>query len=199
MQQRDKEVDKPLIVISIRNIISALGLDVNDQHLIGTPERVARMYMELCYGLTADAGRRVDELFKSVFASENREMVIFRPIRSFSMCPHHLLPVEYTSYAGYIANGKVIGMSKIPRLFKLLSARPVIQEDLTQQVGKILMEKLQPKGVMVVMHGRHSCMRCRGVHEDGVVVTTSYVDGIFRDTTERAREEFLSLSGAMQF
>lgn len=175
----------------MRNIISALGLDVNDQHLTGTPERVARTYMELCYGNTREGKDRANDLFKSVFDSANREMVVVKNIKSVSLCPHHLLPVEYTSFAGYIADGRVIGISKIPRLFKLMSARPIIQEDLTQEVGKVLMDKLQPKGVMVVMKGSHACMRVRGVHEAGEVVT-SYVDGIFVDNKLGSREEFLS-------
>lgn len=191
LRGKKREIDKPLIVISMRNIIAALGMDPNDQHLIGTPERMARMYMELCYGSTKEGKDRANEVFKSVFDSTTREMIVVKNIKSVSLCPHHLLPVEYTSFAGYIANGKVIGISKIPRLFKLLSARPIIQEDLTQEIGKVMMERLQPKGVMVVMKGQHACMRVRGVHEAGEVVT-SFVDGIFVDNKLGSREEFLS-------
>ena len=188
----EPEINKGLIAISVANIIQALGLDVEDQHLKGTPERVARTYMELCYGLTTDAHKRINHVFNSVFKSKNEEMITTRRIKSVSLCPHHLLPVEYTSCIGYVPNGFVIGLSKLPRLFKLMSARPIIQEDLTQEIGNALVAKLKPKGVMVVMNGNHACMRCRGVLADGADVITSFVHGVFRDPKEKARDEFLA-------
>jgi len=184
--------DKPLLAITVRDLLKALKLDQTGQHFIGTPERVARMYMELCYGLTPEAERRKKHIFHSIFDSENEEMVTIRKIRSVSLCPHHLLPVEYKSFMGYVPRKKVIGLSKVPRLFKLMSSRPIIQEDLTQEIGRALVEHLEPKGVGVVMVGVHACMRCRGVLEDGADVITSFVDGVFRDPKEKARDEFLT-------
>jgi len=187
-----QEINKALIAISVSNIIQALGLNVEDQHLKGTPERVARTYMELCYGLTSDAKKRINHVFNSVFRSANEEMITTRKIKSVSLCPHHLLPVEYTSCVGYVPDLYVIGLSKLPRLFKLMSARPIIQEDLTQEIGVALVKNLKPKGVMVVMRGMHACMRCRGVLADGADVITSFVSGVYRDPKEKARDEFLS-------
>lgn len=184
--------DKPLLAIAVRNLLGALKIDQASQHFIGTPERVARMYMELCYGLTSEAERRKKHIFHSIFDSENEEMVTIRNMRSVSLCPHHLLPVEYKSFMGYVPDKRVIGLSKVPRLFKLMSSRPIIQEDLTQEIGVALVKNLKPKGVGVVMIGVHACMRCRGVLEDGADVVSSFVSGVFRDPKEKARDEFLT-------
>ena len=120
-------------------------------------------------------------------------MVIIKDIHTYSMCPHHLLPVEMIIHVGYVPKGKVLGLSKIPRLVELYARRPVLQEQLAVDIADSMMYYLKPLGVAVVIKGRHYCMIMRGVQKRESWTITSCVRGVFRDPKEKARDEFLKL------
>jgi GTP cyclohydrolase I len=147
------------------------------------------MYEELMRGYDKD---ETVAIVSHVFESDNDEMVVIPSIDAVSLCPHHLLPILYTAHVGYIPNGHVIGLSKIPRLVKHLAAKPVIQEDLVGEIALELYKALAPTGVMVVLDGQHACMRARGIREKDSVTRTSKTVGVFQ-TDAAAKAEFLAL------
>jgi len=180
------------IETAITNIIDALGLDRNDPNLIGTPKRVAKAYKEIFAGLE-DTEAKANTILSRTFPSNNNQMVIVDNIKVYSMCPHHLLPVECTIHIGYVPDGMVIGLSKLARIAELYASQPILQEDLAEKIASSISEKLKPRGVMVVIIGKHYCMVMRGVNKRESATTTSYVEGCFRDPSEGSREEFLRL------
>lgn len=182
------------IATGVSMILRALDCDVdNDENFIGTPDRVARAFMELCDAqIHSD---KLGDLCNVSFPSEKYSgMIVQTGITAIGLCPHHLLPVEYTVNFGYIPNpeGGVIGLSKIPRVIKFLCSAPILQEELTNHIVETFCQKINPLGVAVVLTGRHSCMRVRGVKEDSPT-TTSKLHGLFLTNTD-ARNEFLQLS-----
>lgn len=181
-----------------------LGIDLTDDNFAGTPKRVARSFAEMCHGLIA-AEDVIEDCLRKAFPSNSPNKrfyngIIFSPdVVSFSVCPHHLLPVEYITSIGYIPNkeaGKVIGASKLSRIVNILSQRPVLQETLTMDIVEILENSINPQGIAIVMSGKHGCMRCRGVKQN-TSFETSYMTGSFKDNIE-TREEFFHLLSIAQ-
>lgn len=176
----------------VRKILYALGVPEGDLNFTGTPERVARAYGEMCRGLWAD--EEIEKLFTKTFPSTYDQMIVARDVSAVGLCPHHLLPVEYVIHVAYIPNGEgnVIGISKLARLAKLLAARPVLQEQLTEDIAEKLQSRLTPTGVGVIVIGKHSCMGLRGVRDSGASIVTSVMLGAMRDDPP-ARAEFMDM------
>lgn len=174
----------------IKEVLLGMKLDVNDPNFKATPQRVSRMYYEMFEGLYKKD--ELEELLTtSIFPSTYSGIIIHENITAFSMCPHHLLPVEYNVTIGYISK-HTIGLSKLPRFVELIAKRPVLQETLTNDIADTLMKHLEAEGAMVVVKGKHSCMRVRGVRTVNNTVTTSSVRGSFADNPN-LREEFALL------
>jgi GTP cyclohydrolase I len=173
---------------AVRAILAAIGEDPDRPGLAGTPARVERMYAELAAGYSQD---EAELLNGAVFEVDYSEMVVVRDIPFHSLCEHHLLPFAGTAAVAYIPDGRVIGLSKIPRVVDLYARRLQIQERFTQQVADFLMHNLRPQGVGVVVEATHLCASMRGVRKPGMVMTTSAVLGLFR-SSEKTRAEFFS-------
>ena len=172
----------------MRGVIEVLGLDARDPNLLETPERVAKMYLEMFGGLAEGAEPDItffpnDEHYKA--------MVIEKDIPFYSMCSHHFVPFYGHAHLAYIPNEKIVGLSKMPRILEFYARRPQLQERLTEQVAGFLAEKLTPQGVMVVIEARHLCVEMRGVKKSGALTVTSAIRGIFYNRS--VREEFLDL------
>ena len=174
-----------------RNLIETIGEDPNREGLKKTPKRVAKSWEYFSEGYRADLNNIINE---AVFHEDCSEMVVVRDIEFFSMCEHHMIPFFGRAHVGYLPNGKVIGLSKIPRIVDMFSRRLQLQERLTSQVANTLEEVLKPIGVAVVMEGRHLCMQMRGVEKQNSYASTSAMLGQFRKSAE-TRAEFLSIIG----
>ncbi len=188
MTASDHRVDLKRIAAAVREILIAIGEDPNREGLERTPDRVARMYAEMTAGLHADPG----EHLRTFFEENYDEMVVLRDVPFQSLCEHHLMPFEGKAHIAYLADGKVVGLSKLARVVDAFAYRPQLQERLSTQIADILMEKLEAKGVAVVMEAVHSCMTCRGVRKPGSVMVTSAVRGECR-TNAKTRAEVMSL------
>jgi len=176
------------ISVHMRAIIEALGLDPRDPNLAETPERVAKMYLEMFQGLSEGAEPTV-----TFFPNDERytAMVMEKEIPFYSLCSHHFVPFYGHAHVAYIPNEKIAGLSKMPRIVEFYARRPQLQERLTEQIAGFLAEKLSPQGVMVVIEGRHLCVEMRGVKKPGAITVTSAIRGIFFNRS--VREEFLDL------
>ncbi len=179
------------IECAVRAILQAIGEDPDRQGLRRTPERVARAYQELTAGYHVDPARLING---AIFDVNYDEMVIVRDIDYYSLCEHHLLPFMGRAHVGYIPNGKVIGLSKIPRVVEMYARRLQIQEQMTQQIAEFLNETLQPQGVAVVVEGVHMCAAMRGVKKPNARMVTSAMLGTFKKS-QSTRNEFLSNIG----
>ncbi len=173
----------------VREMIVRLGDDPTREGLERTPERVHRAYEHLVKGYKEDAEAM---LKKALFTVTYDEMVIVKDVEMFSLCEHHMLPFFGKVHVAYIPNGKVIGLSKIPRLIEIFSRRLQIQERLTTQIAETIQKAIEPQGVGVVIEARHLCMMMRGVEKQHSAAVTSSMLGCFRDEQE-TRSEFLSL------
>ena len=173
---------------AVLQILTEIGEDPGRQGLIGTPERVHRMYTELTAGYHVDPERLING---AIFDVAYSEMVLVKDIPFYSLCEHHLLPFFGTAAVAYIPRGKVIGLSKIPRVVEMFARRLQVQERLTQQIADFIQERLEPQGVGVVMEATHLCAVMRGVRKPGTIMTTSAVLGLFR-TRDRTRAEFFA-------
>lgn len=170
-------------------LLVLVGEDTKRQGLVRTPQRVAKAWQDL----TSGYGVNVDQLInRALFDETYSEMVVVRDISFYSLCEHHLLPFFGVCHVAYIPNGKIIGLSKIPKLVKAFSRRLQVQERLTNEVADILMRKVGPLGVGVVMEARHMCMEMRGAESIDSPTVTSSMLGLFR-TDGRTRDEFLAL------
>lgn len=177
------------MVEEIRSILTELGEDPDRDGLRNTPERVDRALRFLTSGYQMD----VDELVnKACFDVAYDEMVIVRDIELFSLCEHHLLPFFGKCHVGYIPNGCVIGLSKIPRLVDMYARRLQVQERLTTQIADTINQKIHPRGVAVVIEAQHLCMIMRGVEKQNSVAVTSSMHGVFKENPN-TRNEFLNL------
>ena len=173
----------------MREVLVRLGEDPEREGLIRTPGRVKRAMEHLTSGYREDP----EKLLKgALFAVQYDEMVIVKDIEMFSMCEHHMLPFFGKVHVAYIPNGRVIGLSKIPRLVELFSHRLQIQERMTTQIAETIQNVIQPQGVGVVIEARHLCMMMRGVEKQQSSTVTSAMFGSFRDS-QQTRAEFLSL------
>ena len=173
---------------AVRQILVEIGEDPDRQGLIGTPDRVHRMYTELTAGYHVDPDRLVND---AIFDVAYSEMVVVKDIPFYSLCEHHLLPFFGTASVAYIPRGRVIGLSKIPRIVEMYARRLQVQERLTQQIAELLQDRLEPQGVGVVLEATHLCAVMRGVRKPGTIMTTSAVLGLFR-TRDRTRAEFFA-------
>jgi GTP cyclohydrolase I len=173
----------------VREMIVRLGEDPTREGLLETPERVHGAYKQLLKGYQEDPEAM---LKKALFTVTYDEMVIVKDVEMFSLCEHHMLPFFGKVHVAYIPNGKVIGLSKIPRLIEIFSRRLQIQERLTTQIAETIQKTIQPQGVGVVIEARHLCMMMRGVEKQHSSAVTSSMLGCFREEQE-TRTEFLSL------
>ena len=177
--------------ILLTNYLKSIGLDLNDENYRETPNRIVRMHKEMMFGMTTEAKIEITKILSKKFPCISSDMVVFSNIPVTSLCPHHLLPVCLKIWVAYIPNGKeVIGLSKIPRLVKLLCKKPVLQEELPGEIADCLVNNTSNLGVFVIVKGRHGCMWDRGV-EAKVPVLNSTVRGAFKH--ESTRNEALKL------
>ncbi len=184
----DVVTDPEPVESAVRHILVEMGEDPQREGLLGTPSRVRRMYRELTAGYWVDPERLVNN---AIFDVDYSEMVVVKDIAFYSLCEHHLLPFFGTASVAYIPEGRVIGLSKIPRVVDMFSRRLQVQERMTKQIADFLMERLEPRGVGVVVEASHLCAVMRGVRKPGTIMTTSHVLGLFR-TADRTRAEFFS-------
>jgi len=176
------------IECAVRDILASIGEDVEREGLLRTPNRVARMYEELTAGYHVDPERLIND---AIFDVEYDEMVIVREIDYYSMCEHHMLPFLGRAHVAYIPDGKVIGLSKIPRIVEMFARRLQVQERMTQQIAEFLEETLHPKGVAVVCEGVHMCAAMRGVKKANARMVTSAMLGTFKKN-QATRSEFFA-------
>ena len=172
-----------------KELLVELGEDPSREGLVKTPHRVSKSWKFLTSGYNQSIDQVVND---AIFSVENQDMIIVKDINYYSLCEHHLLPFMGKVHVGYIPNGKVLGLSKIPRIVDIYARRLQLQEQLTQQIAQGITEFLNPKGVGVVIEGEHMCMRMRGVQKQNASMQTSSMTGIFRKE-KKTREEFLNL------
>ena len=181
----EKAVDLRRIEDAVREILIAIGEDPDRDGLRRTPTRVAQAYAELFAGLRVDPAQVL---------TNHEELVLVRDIQVFSLCEHHLLPFHGSAHLGYIPgeDGRITGLSKLARLVDVYARRPQVQERLTSQIADLLMEKLQPRGVIAVLECEHMCMSMRGIQKAGARTVTSAVRGVFQ-RDGKVRAEAMSL------
>ncbi|UCD97690.1 MAG: GTP cyclohydrolase I FolE [Chloroflexota bacterium] len=176
------------IETAVRNILDNIGEDINRQGLLGTPDRIARMYEEVLGGYQVDVEKLVNG---ALFDVAYDEMIVVKDIEFYSMCEHHMLPFFGRAHVAYIPSDKVIGLSKIPRIVEMFSRRLQVQERLTRQIADTIQDILSPQGVAVVIEGSHMCSMMRGVKKQEASMVTSAMLGCFKEN-EKTRNELLS-------
>jgi GTP cyclohydrolase I len=181
-------VDHARIEAAVREILLAVGEDPDREGLQETPARVARMYTELFSGLHTEPR----QLLRKTFTQKYDEMVLVRDIEFASTCEHHLLPFLGKAHIAYLPAGKIVGLSKLPRVVEALAHRPQVQERMTEELADLLMAELKPRGVGVILEATHTCMTIRGVRKPGGVCTTSAMRGTFREN-QATRNELMAL------
>lgn len=184
----DVGVARPEIEAAVRQLLDAFGEDACREGLERTPERVARMYDELLAGYRVDPYALIND---AVFDVKYDDMVIVKDIEFYSMCEHHMLPFLGRAHVAYIPSGKVIGLSKIPRIVDLFARRLQVQERMTNQISEFMEAAIHPQGVAVVVEGLHLCSKIRGVKKSQSRMVTSSMTGAFRKNPI-TRQEFLS-------
>lgn len=169
-------------------VMRELNLDLDDENFAQTPERIAKMYLEMFHGLREGVAPKI-----TTFPNDEgyHHMVIEKEIPFYSMCAHHFVPFYGHAHIAYIPESTIVGLSKLPRILEFFAKRPQLQERLTEQVAEFLWHQLEPQGVMVVIEARHLCVEMRGVKKAGALTTTSALRGCFAD--RMVREEFLAL------
>ena len=173
----------------VKELLDNIGEDSSREGLVKTPKRVAKSWEFLTKGYTVN----IEEIINgAIFHEKYDEMVTINNIDFYSVCEHHLLPFFGKAHVAYIPDGKVVGLSKIPRIVETFSRRLQLQERMTQQIAKTLKDVLVPKGVAVVLEAQHMCMQMRGVEKQNSHATTSFMTGLFRED-ERTRKEFLNI------
>jgi len=187
MDKRQDAIEK-----AVEIILENLGEDPKREGLVKTPHRVAKALKFLTEGYSQNPS---EILSKALFGSSNDEMVLVRDIEFYSLCEHHILPIIGRAHVAYIPDGKVVGLSKIPRVVNLFARRLQIQEQLTEQIADAISETIHPKGAAVVIHARHMCMEMRGVEKINSTTVTSALRGLFKSDL-RTRNEFYNLINA---
>ena len=183
----DSEITE-LLADNYRTIIENLGEDVNREGLEKTPERVAKAMQFLTHGYELDP---LQILKSALFTEDHQQMIVVKDIEVYSMCEHHMLPFFGKAHVAYIPNGKIVGLSKIPRIVDAFSRRMQVQERLTDQIKNCIQNALNPLGVAVVIEAQHMCMQMRGIQKQNSVTTTSSFTGAFEK--DKTRKEFISL------
>ena len=181
-------VDQKKVQEAIKLLLEGIGEDTDREGLKETPERIGRMYEEICGGMDQDAGEHLSK----VFSVDNNEMVLEKDITFYSMCEHHLMPFYGKAHIAYIPNGRVTGLSKLARTVDVYARRPQIQERLTVQIADALERALNPRGVMVMLEAEHTCMTMRGIKKPGSKTITTVTRGDFR-TDRGLQKQFLSM------
>jgi len=185
----EKDLDR--IAKAYRELLQAVGEDLDREGLRRTSDRAARALEFLTQGYRQDLDEVIND---AVFESDASEIILVKDIELYSLCEHHLLPFIGRAHVAYLPNGKVIGLSKVARIVDVFARRLQLQENLTTQIAESLMRCLEPSGVAVVVEAKHLCMMMRGVEKQNSVMVTSSVLGTFRESTA-TREEFLALVG----
>jgi GTP cyclohydrolase I len=179
------------IAEATEKILEALGIDwEEDQNFQNTPNRVARAFMERNQRLLDDDERRLDNILSTEFTSGYSDFVIVDPIRTASLCSHHLETVVLNAYIGYIPDEEVVGLSKIPRAVEYLTSRPTLQEDITGEIADVLDERLNPQSLIVHVEGEHHCLVSRGAEEKDASMTTTALRGDARENKTQVDEFF---------
>ncbi|WP_373028859.1 GTP cyclohydrolase I FolE [Sulfurovum sp.] len=174
---------------AVTKVLELLGEDPKREGLLQTPSRVAKALKFLTEGYDQDPKEILNQ---ALFSTSNDEMVLVRDIEFYSMCEHHMLPIIGRAHVAYIPDGKVVGLSKIPRIVNVYARRLQIQEQMTEQIADAILETIKPKGVAVVVHARHMCMEMRGVQKINSTTVSSALRGLFK-SDERTRSEFYNL------
>ena len=182
--EKQKKLEK-----NTRDLLELIGEDPNREGLINTPKRVAKAWNFLTKGSKEDLDALINN---AIFEGESKDMVIVKNIEFYSLCEHHMIPFYGKAHIGYIPDGKIIGLSKLARITDLFAQRLQVQERLTSQIAQCLQDVLNPRGVAVVLEGKHFCMLSRGVQKQNSIATSSSMLGIFREK-ESTRNEFLKL------
>jgi GTP cyclohydrolase I len=182
------ELNQEKIELAVHTILRNIGEQPEREGLLNTPKRVARMYNELTAGYHVDPEKLING---AIFEVDYDEMVVVKDIDFYSMCEHHMLPFYGRAHVAYIPNGKVVGLSKIPRIVEMFARRLQIQEQMTSQIASFIQETLDPLGVAVVVEGAHMCAMMRGVKKANTKMTTSKMLGIFREN-DKTRAEFMA-------
>jgi len=183
----EKSVDKEAVEQAIQDLLVAVGEDPQREGIVGTPERIGRMYSEILGGYRQDPEALINN---ALFDAEYDDMVIVRDIEYYSLCEHHMLPFMGRAHVAYIPNGKIIGLSKIPRIVDMFARRLQVQERLTRQIADFLCEAIDPLGAGVIVEGLHLCSMMRGVRKHDARMTTTTMIGSFRKNAA-TRQEFL--------
>lgn len=175
MKPGEFQVDHARIEKAVRELLAAAGEDPGREGLRDTPSRIARMYEEVLSGRGEDPAKHLEVTFDE----SHTELVILKEIPFYSMCEHHMLPFMGKAHVAYLPNGHIVGLSKLARVVESFARRLQVQERLTSQIADLLMEKLDAKGVAVLLEASHTCMTMRGVRKQGSVMVTSAIRGIF--------------------
>jgi GTP cyclohydrolase I len=182
-------MDKKKIEKGVKLILEGIGEDPERPGLKETPERIGKLYEEIFAGLSTP----FEEILKPIEGESHDELVLLKDIPFYSVCEHHLLPFIGKAHVAYIpSGGKIVGLSELAKAVELFAKRPTVQERLTTQLADLIMEKLKPKGAMVIIDAEHLCLSMRGLKKSGASTVTSAVRGIFR-TKESTRMELLEL------
>jgi len=182
--EKEKEFEE-----AVTKILELLGEDPTREGLLKTPKRVAKALTFLTEGYQQNPEEILNQ---ALFSTSNDEMVLVRDIEFYSMCEHHILPIIGRCHVAYIPDGKVVGLSKIPRIVNVYARRLQIQEQMTEQIADAILSTIKPKGVAVVVHARHMCMEMRGVQKINSTTVSSALRGLFK-SDERTRNEFYNL------
>ena len=172
-------VDQEKINQAVRLLLEGIGEDADREGLIGTPDRIARMYAEICSGMDQDASEHLSK----VFSTDYNDMVLEKDIVFYSTCEHHLMPFFGKAHVAYIPDGKVAGLSKLARTVEVYARRLQIQEQMTGQIADAIMEHLAPRGVMVMIEAEHMCMTMRGIKKPGSQTVSVAARGVFEGNT----------------
>ncbi len=184
MMTKDEEFEQ-----AVTKVLELLGEDPKREGLLKTPSRVAKALKFLTEGYDQNPEEILNQ---ALFSTSNDEMVLVRDIEFYSMCEHHMLPIIGRAHVAYIPDGKVVGLSKIPRIVNVYARRLQIQEQMTEQIADAILKTIKPKGVAVVLHARHMCMEMRGVEKINSTTVSSALRGLFKKD-ERTRSEFYNL------
>ncbi|MBC5862798.1 GTP cyclohydrolase I FolE [Flavobacterium turcicum] len=176
------------IAKNFKSVIENLGEDITREGLEKTPERVAKAFQFLTHGYDINP---LEILKSAMFTEDHKQMIVVKDIEVYSMCEHHLLPFFGKVHVAYIPNGKIVGLSKIPRIIEAFARRMQVQERLTDQIKECIQEALEPLGVAVVIECQHMCMQMRGIQKQNSITTTSSFMGEFEK--DKTRKEFISL------
>ena len=187
VEQYDEEITE-VLADNYQRIIENLGEDINREGLEKTPERVAKAMQFLTHGYGLDP---LEIMKSALFTEDHKQMIVVKDIEVYSMCEHHMLPFFGKAHVAYIPNGKIVGLSKIPRIVDAFARRMQVQERLTDQIKDCIQEALNPLGVAVVIEAQHMCMQMRGIQKQNSLTTTSSFTGAFEK--DKTRKEFISL------